>query len=225
MGRGSHIDGYVREEDVDQKIQEAKTTIISDEQPSDAKEGQLWLNTSVNPYELMVFINGEWTYFSQQEGCRIFTSEPIDYKPGDLWVLDDGSILRADDDLKWVDAIPEITGTLNNVKQYFEFNADTGLRIGQQDDKFYVNISSTRMSFYDKTTVMNADARDDRDPDEVVYISNKAAVMKQLIVENDAIFESPVSFENQINLRNQNNTGGVVWQMEPNGSFSLAVIS
>lgn len=228
MGGGSSISGYAKEEYVNQKLQDLNTTIISNEQPDEAVNGQLWLNTSIDPYELKVFTNGEWAYFSQQEGCRIFTSEPVDYEPGDLWILPDGSILKADDDLNWVDATPTITDIVNNVQQYFEFNTDTGLRIGQRDEKFYVNVSSTRMSFYDKSEIAatdTIDARDDRDPDEVVYISNKSAVMKQLIVEGDATFESPVSFENQISLYNKDNTGGVVWQMEQNGSFSLAIIS
>lgn len=225
MGGGSYIDGYVKEEDVDKRLQDLKTTIVSDKQPEDVEEGRLWLNTSVTPYELMVLTNGEWVYFSQQEGCRVFAFEPDEYSVGDLWIKEDGSIWQADENLNWVDATPTLTETLNNVQQYFEFNKETGLKIGQKDEKFYVNVSSTRMSFYDKSDEEDIASEETRDPDEVVYISNKSAVMKKLVVEGESTFEAPAFFNSQVNIYNEEKTSGIVWQMEQNGSFSLAIIS
>ena len=235
MNGGSSIVGYVTEEDITELRDAA--TIISDVPPSNANEGQLWLDTSTSPYILNVFTNGEWMYFSQQDGGQIYTSKPSKYLPGDLWILsnsevypednpiyDAGSILKANENLEWIDATPDITSTISNVKQYFEFNQNTGLKIGQKDHKFHVNISSTRMSFYDKSDG-DDDTERERDPDEVVYISNKSAVMKKLIVEEDATFESPVSFERDINMYKQNTTTGFTWKIEQNGSLSLAVIS
>lgn len=235
MNGNNTISGYATEDDVNDLKDRA--TIISNLQPADANEGQLWLNTATEPYKLMVFTNGEWVYFSQQDGQKIYTSKPTEYNEGDLWILAEGemfpednpvysygSILKANESLEWVDATPSITKTISNIEQYFEFNQNSGLKIGQKDEKFYVNISSTRMSFYDKSDGEDTAERE-RDPDEVVYISNKSAVMKKLVVEDDALFESPASFEQEINIVQPDTTNGFVWKIEQNGSLSLAIIS
>ena len=233
MNSNNIISGYAKEEDVNNLKDRA--TIISTTQPNSANEGQLWLNTSTEPYELMVFNNGEWVYFSQHDGQKIYTSQPNTYASGDLWILAEGeiypesnpiygygSILKANDNLEWEDATPEITKTISNIEQYFEFNKNSGLKIGQKDEKFYVNISSTRMSFYDKSNGEDT-TEQARDPDEVVYISNKSAVMKKLIVEDDATFESPATFKQEMNILGS--SSGFTWKIESNGSLSLAIQS
>lgn len=235
MNGKSTISGYAKEEDVVNLKDRA--TIISSTQPAEANDGQLWLNTSVEPYELMVFTHGEWVYFAQQDGQKIYTSQPSEYAAGDLWILSEGeiytigdttykygNILRADENLQWEDATPAITKTLSNIEQYFEFNKNSGLKIGQKDEKFYVNISSTRMSFYDKSNGEDIDEQE-RDPDEVVYISNKSAVMKKLVVEDDATFESPTTFKQEMNVLNTSGISGFTWKIESNGSLSLAILS
>ena len=235
MNGANAISGYAKESDVNNLKDRA--TIISSTQPTDANEGQLWLNTSTEPYELMVFTHDEWVYFAQHNGQKIYTSQPSTYEAGDLWVLAEGeiypvnnpvygygNILKANDKLEWEDATPEVTKTLSNIEQYFEFNNNTGLKIGQKDEKFYVNISSTRMSFYDKSNGEDI-GEQERDPDEVVYISNKSAVMKKLIVEDDATFESPTTFKQEMNVLNTSGTAGFTWKIESNGSLSLAIKS
>lgn len=234
MNGHNTISGYAKEEDVVNLKDRA--TIIGSTQPVEANDGQLWLNTSIEPYELMVFTHGEWVYFTQQDGQKIYTSKPSKYSLGDLWILGEGeiytigsttykygNILKADENLQWVDATPSITNTISNIEQYFEFNKNSGLKIGQKDEKFYVNISSTRMSFYDKSNGEDI-AEQKRDPDEVVYISNKSAVMKKLVVEDDAMFKSPATFEQEINIVKADTTTGFVWKVEQNGSLSLAII-
>jgi hypothetical protein len=97
MNGGSTINGYAKEEDVNQQIQEVKntTTIISDSEPTDAQDGQLWIDTSTYPYTIMVFSkedkdeSGEWVYFSQQNGSMVHTSLPTTYVADDLWVVSD----------------------------------------------------------------------------------------------------------------------------------------
>lgn len=239
MNGGGSIDGYAKEDEVNQQIQEIKnkTAIISDVVPSDAQDGQMWLDTSTIPYSLKILNDDEWIYFDQQNGGRIYTSKPNQYSIGDLWVLGvdeiypeenpiyfHGSILKANQDLVWVDAISNITNTITNVQQYFVFNKEDGLKIGQKDDKFYVNVSSTRMSFFDKSGGEETEERP-RDPDEVVYISNKSAVIKSLKVEEKSEFDSPASFKQQINMYQQNTTNGFTWMVESNGSLSLSIIS
>ena len=235
MNGNNTISGYAKEEDVSNLKKRA--TIISSIQPTETNEGQLWLNTSTEPYELMVFTHGKWVYFAQQDGQKIYTSQPSNYAVGDLWILAEGeiytingttykygNILRANEHLQWEDATPEITKTLSNIEQYFEFNKNSGLKIGQKDEKFYVNISSTRMSFYDKSNGEDT-GEQKRDPDEVVYISNKSAVMKKLIVEDDATFESHTTFKQEMNVLNSSGTAGFTWKIEANGSLSLAIQS
>ena len=102
MGGGSTIAGYAKEEDVAKQIQNVKntSTIISETRPTDANDGQLWINTSTYPYTVMVFSkenkddDGEWVYFSQQSGSGIYTSLPSSYVVDDLWIVSDGDIAK-----------------------------------------------------------------------------------------------------------------------------------
>ena len=47
--------------------------------------------------------------------------------------------------------LSETIDVANNVKQYMKFDPDTGLKIAQDSDKFYVNIDATEMGFYDNS--------------------------------------------------------------------------
>ena len=102
MGGGSTIAGYAKEEDVAKQIQNVKntSTIIGETQPTDANDGQLWINTSTYPYTVMVFskenkgANGEWVYFSQHSGSGVYTSFPSSYVVDDLWVVSDGDVAK-----------------------------------------------------------------------------------------------------------------------------------
>lgn len=249
MNAPSSIVGYATDED----IQELKETaiIISGIQPDTANEGQLWLNTEPTPHELMVFTNGQWSYFDQQKGGRVYMSEPEEFSDGDLWILSEGekygeygegSVLKAvkvfneeteEDELKWVDAISGYTELLNNAEQYFNFNKDSGLKIGQKDEKFYVNIDSTKMGFhsveYDEDGIIKNDA-------EVVHIGNNSAVIKNASFvdnaadpntyaekyenTNGALFDCSAIFNQPINI-----LGFILKKEESNGSLSLVVDS
>ena len=89
------------------------------------------------------------------------------------------------------------------------FNENTGLRIGQQDNNFYVNISATEMGFYDNSQGQNQ---------KVVSIGNNAATIKNITVEDSAEFNCNTTFKKNVRINN------FVWQTESNVSFSLAVI-
>ena len=110
----------------------------------------------------------------------------------------------------WIDADAEMTNLKNNINQYFEFNKSTGLKIGQTDEKFYVNISSTEMGFYDNSTGQNQ---------KVVNIRNDSAEIKNLTVKNGANFDCNATFNSEVNFF------GFVWKKESNGSLSLAISS
>ena len=204
--------------------------IVSSTAPENVNYGQLWLDTSSVPYMLYVYTQidgqdaGEWQYFSQQNGGAVYTSQPSQYSAGDLWILADGEIcgsfgpgsmlksinnsstFNASD---WVDADAELTELRNNINQYFEFNKNTGLKIGQTDEKFYVNISSTEMGFYDNSAGQNQ---------KVVSISNNSATIKNLTVNDNATFNCNSTFNQQVRF------GNFVWKTESNGSLSLAIV-
>ena len=204
--------------------------IVSPIAPEDVNYGQLWLDTSSNPYMLYIYTqidgqdSGEWKYFSQQNGGAVYTSKPSSYSAGDLWILANGetcgnfgpgSMLKAINssntfnESDWIDADEEMTELKNNINQYFEFNKNTGLKIGQTDEKFYVNISSTEMGFYDNSNRQNQ---------KVVSISNNSATIKNLTVNDSATFNCNATFNQQVKF------GNFVWKTESNGSLSLAIV-
>ena len=179
-------------------------------------------------------LGGEWVYFTQQNGKTVYTSIPLDgYNAGDLWIISDedymlckesyinlytnygtGTMLKATkssrtfNEFHWVDADEETTKLKGNIKQYFQFTTDQGMKIGQSNNQFYVNIRSDRMSFYD-----NSDGNDK----EVVYISNESANIDGLTVETSLDVNCNATFDGQVQF------GNFVWKVEPNGSLSLAV--
>jgi hypothetical protein len=201
---------------------------ISNTEPLDPKEGQLWLDTSVSPSVLKMWDGNQWVNSGYQNGNVVYTSCPTDgYSEGDLWILSEedaelfedfgpGTMLKATstsstfDKSHWIDVDKEATEQKKNIKQYFLFNPDTGLRIGQSDNKFYVNISSTRMSFCENPLVPSSGNGEYIDPNEVVSISNRSATIRNLTVEDG------VTFNCEIKL------GNFILKTESNGSLSLA---
>lgn len=213
MGGGSSIDGYATSDEVKQLQNTA--TIVGDKAPTNANEGQIWLNTATTPYELMVYNNGQWVFLDQQTGGRVHTSTmpPTNYSVGDLWIIGvggkygdyvAGNILKADEDLNWIDAMPEHTQLLNDARQYFEFNDNTGLIIGQRDNKFKVNITATNMQFKEGNTT-------------VVSIGNDSATIKDLKVQDGLNVESNAYFAQEVQF------GNFFWKVETDGSLSLSV--
>lgn len=206
--------------------------IISDVEPKNPVFSQLWLDTSVSPYVLKIYTqirdteNGEWVKCSEKVGGSIFTSKPSSYNEGDLWILAEGeycgsygpgSMLKAVitsnifNEIHWIDADESGTELKQNIKQYFQFNANTGLKIGQKDENFYVNISSTKMGFYD-----NSDPT--KPNQEVVSIGNSSATIKNLVVKDGAEFDCNVKFLNEINIFDK-----FILKKENDGGVSLVI--
>lgn len=249
MNGGNTISGYAREDDVNQI--KGATPIISDSEPSTANDGQLWLNTSTTPHTLMIYDNGEWCYFNQQEGSSLYISKPEKYSSGDVWMLADneicgvfkgGSILKAKqdsdnfNDSHWEDATAGTSTVVSNVKESFSWDAN-GIKIAKKvtDDDgstltpFYVNIDSTRMGFH---------SVDDKGIDvEVVHVGNNSSTIQNATfggtngttIDNDAVFNQNATFNQQINIQKQNganqrSVGSMfVWKIEEDGSLSLAI--
>lgn len=199
---------------------------ISNTEPMAPRDGQLWLDTSQSPSILKMWNGSEWVNSGYQNGNVVYTSKPENgYSKGDLWILDsetskqfidddgnekfgEGAMLRANESSDkfsldhWFDVDAEATEQKKNIRQYFIFNADTGLKIGQRDDKFYVNISSTEMGFYDASYGAAK---------KVVSISNQSATIRNLTVEEGAKFNCAIEF------------GGFILKTETNESLSLAL--
>ena len=226
-------------------IQEINNVIISDIQPGSSnsiedptenediniKNGQLWLDTSKNPHILNIYTDGEWRFFDQQQSGRVYTSKPQDgeYSCGDLWIVADneaeegcvaGTILKANEVLEWIDASPSTTNTISSINQYFDFSRSDGLKIGQSDNKFYVNIESQKMGFH---------SVDENNNDvEVVHIGNNSSVIQNATFQGDqgTKFENNTSFGGTINIYKTNSVmDGFVALIEENGSFSLTIRS
>lgn len=191
--------------------------VVSSSEPTQPITGQMWLDTSKDPNILKVYDGSKWVNSNYQKGNVVHTSKPSSYTKGDLWILapgdecgdfGEGCMLRARSTSTsfypgdWEDVDKVATAQKNNISQYFDFNKDVGLKIGQSDEKFYVNISSTEMGFYDAQ---------DGTPEKVVSIGNKSATIKDMIVEDGAAFNCEVKF------------GNFVWKTESNGSLSLAI--
>lgn len=246
MNGSSTIAGYAKEEDVEDLKNTA--TIVSDTKPTNASDGQLWLNTATNPYSLMVFNDGDWVYFDQQEGGKIYTSRPDTYFAGDMWILGkgeifgsygEGSILKADEELNWVDAIPDITTTIINIRESFTWDAN-GIKVmkrvtdsnGNITNPFYVHIDSTRMGFHSVEYNSNGSVKNDV---EVVHIGNNSATIQNATLEgtDGTLVTNNTTLNRQLNIRkvDYNKTTeqydineGFQWKIENNGGFSLVAI-
>lgn len=180
----------------------------------------------------------------------IYTSRPIAYKTGDLWLLADGekcgsfgtgSLLKAIDsaesgdfdEIHWIDAVANTTAVISNIKETFTWD-DEGIQVAKKvttangvTTPFYVHIDSERMGFHSQTMSDNI-VKDV----EVVHIGNNSATIQNATFEggNGTIFNNDIhinedaNFNRAINIYNASKDG-FAWRVESDGSFSLMVIS
>ena len=124
-------------------------------------------------------------------------------------------IVQAYDTITNVNGLMKDTmDTISNVKQYMKFDPDSGLRIAQNSEKFYVNIDATERGFYDNTDASNPN-------NKIVSIGTNSATIKNMVVINDN--EIPAKFNCNAEFNQSVNIQGFVFQIESNGSFSLAI--
>lgn len=221
-------------------IIDSNDPIVSSTPPENPVYNQLWLDTSVTPCVLKIFTkidgmdSGRWVECAERLGGNVYTNKPTVYMSGDLWILADGetcgdfgpgSMLKAiatisnpDDfnELHWIDADTEMTELKANIKNYFVFDPDTGLKIGQTDEKFYVNISSTEMGFYDNSAGQNQ---------KVVNISNNSATIQSARLKGNTDFYGQINICDPTSDPDDTTSDALfIFKIEPsNGSLSLVV--
>lgn len=224
-------------------ITDLNDVIVSSEEPFNIYEGQLWLDTTNNI--LKIYSNGEWVNTSKQKrGQDTYTIKPRSYDEGDLWIVSkedefdkftEGSIwvaIQKSDETgfntdHWSDAVPEITELRSNINYFFDMNPGTGLKISNNSDRFYVNITSSKMSFCENPDIVvsGEEIEEEYNPHEVVHIGNKSATIRNLVVEQNADINCAASIDNKVNVVNTYETKeespGFTWQIEPDGGFSL----
>lgn len=219
----------------------------------------------------------DWQYFAQQNGGAVYTSIPINgYTKGDLWIISDedisnhsdeypnlldpesglygsGTILKATasssafNESHWIDSMKEITDTIKNVKESFEWDEKNGLKIMRKvtdattndvTTPFYVQIDSTKMGFHSVTYASDGSANDV----EVVHIGINSAVIKNAnFIDNEsipndytkyentngALFDCNANFNKELSMSGTSSNGsavGFVWKIESNGSLSLCTL-
>lgn len=219
-------------------IIDSNDPIVSNNAPLNPVYNQLWLDTSITPPVLKIYTqNNLWVECSEKIGGSVFTSKPNAYSAGDLWILaigetcngfGAGSMLKAKTTSNtfnashWDDADAKTTELKNNILQTFTFNPGndaskglSGLTVGQVDEKFYVNISSTEMGFYDNEHGQNQ---------KVVKIGNNSATIQS------AKLKGNTEFYGQMNICDPNSNPEddvidtlFVWKVEKNKSLSLAI--
>lgn len=225
-----------------------QNTIVSDTEPIFPVEGQLWIDTSNGGHVLKMYTSIGWKNTSTQSGGAIYTSRPISYSKGDIWILTDGeqcgdftsgSVLKATvsayseqlNETHWTDTMEETTATLKNIRESFTWD-DTGIQIakrvtnsnGQISKPFYVHIDSTRMGFH-SCTETNGRISDV----EVVHVGNNSATIQNATfegnngtnVENDLDVNGSATFNSSVSMYNKKATVGFIWKVEDDGSFSL----
>ena len=217
--------------------------VISSTAPNNPRKGQLWLDTSAQPSVLKMFEvasvddQGHWVVCTEQRGKTVYTSKPVSYDVGDLWILSDGencgsfgpgSMLRATassstyNDAHWIDADAATTELKNNINQTFKFNPTEdeskglkGLTIGQGDEQFYVNINSQEMGLYDNSNQQNQ---------KVVYIKNNAATIQNTNLKgNTNVYGTLNMCDPTADPEDNTSDALFVWKIEQNRSLSLAV--
>lgn len=204
--------------------------------PSEYEIGDLWVveapgyyyETSVTESDEGVYwvFNEKTSRYDMVKLPEAYTDEQkyyIGFQEGSMFQAVENSDSTGFNYLHWEDAMSSTTQIINNVSQYMVFDPNSGLKIGQKDDLFYVNIDSKEMGFYD-----NSDKDKGVSAVKVVSIGSQSANIKNMSVEDSAIFKcEETTFNNSITFATKetnNYTGKFKFQIEENGSLSLVIV-
>lgn len=217
-------------------------TFVGNTTPINPYIGQMWLDTTDSI--LKVYNGSQWEASFQQNGQTVYTTQPTSYNLNDIWIVenggysgtnssdetveyDAGTLLKAKksstifsiDD--WQDAMSSVTTTVSNINQYMKFvpsGDNRGLKISEQDDKFYVRIRSDKMGFYDNSG--------NTGEVEVVSIGSDSATINNAIIDKGATFECSATFNNSDAIKisgKESDHNNFIFRIEDNGSLSLCI--
>lgn len=201
--------------------------IVSTEEPTNVKNGQIWIQKGPNDCYVM-FIwdeeNGVWIPAEADFNNKVYTSRPSEYTAGDIWVTNSdtdhesylqGTLLRAQvsnttynaDDwvpaLKYDSTLDDMQDILNDLSQYVRIGSE-GLQIGAKTadgelSPFTSLFTSTELAFY-------------QDSDKLLTLANNKLIAPRVEIEDDLTVEGSISL------------GALKLLIEDNGSFSFTVV-
>ena len=121
----------------------------------------------------------------------------------------------------WVYADETAIQQQQNISQYFDFNSKDGLKIGQVDQQYYVNISSTEMKFIVKG--------DNNKEVTAASFGYKSALIQNPLLNGSTIVNDDITFYEELKLGRKTTKNGeevkelnFIWQIEEDGGLSLA---
>ena len=220
----------------DKTLFDQSDCLIGSNIPNNAREGQFWLDTSFSPPVLKVRKMGTW----EPVANTIYYEQPIKYSAGDLWILINdyketatpsnnipkGTIMRATvssnsfDRGHWVYVDADAAKQKQDLTQTFDFNSSNGLKIGQLDQQYYIQISSQKLSFHGPDPKNNKAI-------ELASFGNAAADIISPTFRGPAWFNGNATFYGDLTLGriidDEKKEECFVWQVDQDGSLSLAL--
>lgn len=210
--------------------------LIDSNIPIDAREGQFWLDTSFTPPILKVRKNETWDPVTN----TIHYDQPKKYLADDLWILSSdykdaidssndipkGTIMKAthsSDNFNrshWTYVDETAAKQKQDLTQTFDFDSTDGLKIGQLDQEYYIQIGSQKLSFYGPRD------QNSNQSIELASFGNAAANITSPTFKGSACFNEDSTFFGDLKLgRTTTETKETcfVWQIDQDGSLSLAL--
>lgn len=207
-------------------ITDASDPIVSQTEPTNAVDGQIWIKPNTNgAYNMFVWSEAAQTWIASDMDTRnkVYTSKPSSYSKGDIWITEsntvhsqylEGTLLQALQDntvynendwsstLKYDKDIAKINSTLYDLSQYVTITS-SGLKIGAvNSDKelspFTSLFTSTELAFYQNS-------------DKLLTLANNQLTAPRIVVEEELEVNKKISL------------GDLQITIESNGSFSFAV--
>jgi hypothetical protein len=209
-------------------LNDTSDPIISSTAPTNVEDGQIWIKKNENGTYLM-FIwdasSSNWISSNADSNSKIYTSRPITYNVGDLWVTNSdtdhggylqGTLLQASASntkynandwtptLKYDSDLDDIQDKLNNLSQYVRINSE-GLQIGAKNSSGEISpftslFTSTELSFYQNSE-------------------------KLLTLTNNKLVAPKVEIEDSLTVGGHIRLGNMRFSIESNGSYSISVLN
>ena len=218
------VDGILTQSSL--SITDASDPIVSQTEPTNAVDGQIWIKPNTNgAYNMFLWSEAAQTWIANDIDTRnkVYTSKPSTYSKGDIWITEsdtahskylEGTLLQASKDsttyseddwsatLKYDKDIAKINSTLYDLSQYVTITS-SGLKIGAVNSSnelspFTSLFTSTELAFYQNS-------------DKLLTLANNQLTAPRIVVEEELEVNKKISL------------GDLQITIESNGSFSFAV--